>query len=382
MKVLLNSGEVKYSPTNKLVPRYQSGGQIPMYGGGATFIKLLDHIKPAQKWIAEVMPTVIEKVGKVTDSVKGFGENIGKYATSITDRFGEAKNAVKSVSVPKFNVYENIVKQGIKQNPKYRDGIARFNKAIKEATKSLEEGQDARQVASQHIKDVNSRLMSYGKARVNRNIKNTLVGTGLAAGAAGAAGAGGLYYNAFANNDTGVQPAVSKPQQLQKKNNTGVQPAVSKPQQLQKKNNTGYSYNNGQLSRFNSLTGKQEVFDPNSLYNQGYIQHRNGSISDASGKLISKATGSKDVFVDNAQRYGFKSSEEVANAQQAMVNAGILNPNDVDGLWGQKSMRAYEIFKQLGGKRVNNQFTGPQIQEVNYEYVPYSRNGSKLIARR
>lgn len=326
MRVLLNSGEVKYSPTNKLVPRYQSGGQIPMYGGGATFIKLLDHIKPAQKWIAEVMPTVTEKVGKVTDSIKGFGEN--------------------------------IVKQGIKQNPKYRDGLARFNKAIKEATKSLEEGQDARQVASQHIKDVNSRLMSYGKARVNRNIKNTLVGTGLAAGA------GGLYYNAFANNDTGVQPAVSK------------------PQQQQKKNNTGYSYNNGQLSRFNSLTGKQEVFDPNSLYNQGYIQHRNGSISDASGKLISKATGSKDVFVNNAQRYGFKSSEEVANAQQAMVNAGILNPNDVDGLWGQKSMRAYEIFKQLGGKRVNNQFTGPQIQEVNYEYVPYSRNGSKLIARR
>lgn len=325
MRVLLNSGEIKYSPTNKLVPRYQSGGQIPMYGGGATFIKLLDHIKPAQKWIAEVMPTVTEKVGKVTDSVKGFGEN--------------------------------IVKQGIKQNPKYRDGLARFNKARKEATKSLEEGQDARQIASQHIKDVNSRLMSYGKARVNRNIKNTLVGTGLAAGA------GGLYYNAFANNDTGVQPAVSKPQQ-------------------QKKNNTGYSYNNGQLSRFNSLTGKQEVFDPNSLYNQGYVQHRNGSISDASGKLISKATGSKDVFADNAQRYGFKSSEEVANAQQAMVNAGILNPNDVDGLWGQKSMRAYEIFKQLGGKRVNNQFTGPQIQEVNYEYVPYSRNGSKLIARR
>lgn len=326
MRVLLNSGEVKYSPTNKLVPRYQSGGQIPMYGGGATFIKLLDHIKPAQKWIAEVIPTVTEKVGKVTDAVKGFGEN--------------------------------IVKQGIKQNPKYRDGLARFNKARKEATKSLEEGQDARQIASQHIKDVNSRLMSYGKARVNRNIKNTLVETGLAAGAAG------LYYNAFANNDTGVQPAVSK------------------PQQQQKKNNTGYSYNNGQLSRFNSLTGKQEVFDPNSLYNQGYVQHRNGSISDASGKLISKATGSKDVFADNAQRYGFKSSEEVANAQQAMVNAGILNPNDVDGLWGQKSMRAYEIFKQLGGKRVNNQFTGPQIQEVNYEYVPYSRNGSKLIARR
>lgn len=326
MKVLLNSGEVKYSPTNKLVPRYQSGGQIPMYGGGATFIKLLDHIKPAQKWIAEVMPTVTEKVGKVTDSVKGFGEN--------------------------------IVKQGIKQNPKYRDGLARFNKARKEATKSLEEGQDARQIASQHIKDVNARLMSYGKARVNRNIKNTLVGTGLAAGA------GGLYYNAFTNNDAGVQPAVSK------------------PQQQQKKNNTGYSYNNGQLSRFNSLTGKQEVFDPNSLYNQGYVQHRNGSISDASGKLISKATGSKDVFADNAQRYGFKSSEEVANAQQAMVNAGILNPNDVDGLWGQKSMRAYEIFKQLGGKRINNQFTGPQIQEVNYEYVPYSRNGSKLIARR
>lgn len=326
MRVLLNSGEVKYSPTNKLVPRYQSGGQIPMYGGGATFIKLLDHIKPAQKWIAEVMPTVTEKVGKVTDSIKGFGEN--------------------------------IVKQGIKQNPKYRDGLARFNKARQEAAKSLKKGQDARQVASQHIKDVNSRLMSYGKARVNRNIKNTLVGTGLAAGA------GGLYYNAFANNDTGVQPAVSK------------------PQQQQKKNNTGYSYNNGQLSRFNSLTGKQEVFDPNSLYNQGYVQHRNGSISDASGKLISKATGSKDVFVDNAQRYGFKSSEEVANAQQAMVNAGILNPNDVDGLWGQKSMRAYEIFKQLGGKRVNNQFTGPQIQEVNYEYVPYSRNGSKLIARR
>lgn len=325
MRVLLNSGEIKYSPTNKLVPRYQSGGQIPMYGGGATFIKLLDHIKSAQKLIAEVMPTVTEKVGKVTDSVKGFGEN--------------------------------IVKQKIKQNPKYLDGLARFNKARKEATKSLEEGQDARQVASQHIKDVNSRLMSYGKARVNRNIKNTLVGTGLAAGA------GGLYYNAFANNDTGVQPAVSKPQQ-------------------QKKNNTGYSYNNGQLSRFNSLTGKQEVFDPNSLYNQGYVQHRNGSISDASGKLISKATGSKDVFADNAQRYGFKSSQEVANAQQAMVNAGILNPNDVDGLWGQKSMRAYEIFKQLGGKRVNNQFTGPQIQEVNYEYVPYSRNGSKLIARR
>lgn len=326
MRVLLNSGEVKYSPTNKLVPRYQSGGQIPMYGGGATFIKLLDHIKPAQKWIAEVMPTVTEKFGKVTDSVKGFDEN--------------------------------IVKQGIKQNPKYRDGLARFNKARKEATKSLEEGQDAKQIAPQHIKDVNSRLMSYGKARVNRNIKNTLVGTGLAAGA------GGLYYNAFANNDTGVQPAVSK------------------PQQQQKKNNTGYSYINGQLSRFNFLTGKQEVFDPNSLYNQGYIQHRNGSISDASGKLISKATGSKDIFVDNAQRYGFKSSEEVANAQQAMVNAGILNPNDVDGLWGQKSMRAYEIFKQLGGKRVNNQFTGPQIQEVNYEYVPYSRNGSKLIARR
>lgn len=358
MRVLLNSGEVKYSPTNKLVPRYQSGGQIPIYGKGDALLKLVERIKPAQKWIAEVMPTVTEKVGKVTDSIKGFGENIGKYATNITDRFGEAKNAVKSVNVPKFNVSENIVKQEIKQNPKYRDGLARFNKARKEATKSLEEGQDARQIASQHIKDVNSRLMSYGKARVNRNIKNTLVGTGLAAGA------GGLYYNAFANNDTGVQPAVSK------------------PQQQQKKNNTGYSYNNGQLSRFNSLTGKQEVFDPNSLYNQGYVQHRNGSISDASGKLISKATGSKDVFADNAQRYGFKSIEEVANAQQAMVNAGILNPNDVDGLWGQKSMRAYEIFKQLGGKRVNNQFTGPQIQEVNYEYVPYSRNGSKLIARR
>ena len=357
MKVLLNSGEIKYSPTNKLVPRYQSGGQIPMYGRGDALLKLAEHIKPAQKWIAEVMPVVTEKVGKVTDAVKGFGENIGKYATSITDRFGEAKNAVKSVNVPKFNVSENIVKQGIRQNPNYRDGLARFNKARQEAAKSLEEGQDARQVASQHIKDVNARLMSYGKARVNRNIKNTLVGTGLAAGA------GGLYYNAFTNNDAGVQPVVSKPQQ-------------------QKKNNTGYSYNNGQLSRFNSLTGKQEVFDPNSLYNQGYVQHKNGSISDASGKLITKATGTKDVFADNAQRYGFKSSQEVANAQQAMVNAGILNPNDVDGLWGQKSMRAYEIFKQLGGKRVNNQFTGPQIQEVNYEYVPYSRNGSKLIARR
>lgn len=342
MKVLLNSGEVKYSPTNKLVPRYQSGGQIPIYGKGDQLLKLVEYIKPARKWVAEVLPNITEKVGKVSDSVKGFGENIGKYTTNIVDRFGGA---------------ENIVKQGIKQNPKYRDGLARFNKARKEATKSLEEGQDARQVASQHIKDVNSRLMSYGKARVNRNIKNTLVGTGLAAGA------GGLYYNAFVNNDAGVQPAVSKPQQ-------------------QKKNNTGYSYNNGQLSRFNSLTGKQEVFDPNSLYNQGYIQHRNGSISDASGKLISKATGTKDVFADNAKRYGFKSSEEVANAQQAMVNAGILSPNDVDGLWGQKSMRAYEIFKQLGGKRVNNQFTGPQIQEVNYEYVPYSRNGSKLIARR
>lgn len=343
MKVLLNSGEVKYSPTNKLVPRYQSGGQIPIYGKGDQLLKLVEYIKPARKWVAEVLPNITEKVGKVTDSVKGFGENIGKYTTNIVDRFGGA---------------ENIVKQGIKQNPKYRNGLARFNKARQEATKSLAEGQDARQVASQHIKDVNSRLMSYGKARVNRNIKNTLVGTGLAAGA------GGLYYNAFANNDTGVQPAVSK------------------LQQQQKKNNTGYSYNNGQLSRFNSLTGKQEVFDPNSLYNQGYVQHRNGSISDASGKLISKATGSKDVFADNAQRYGFKSSEEVANAQQAMVNAGILSPNDVDGLWGQKSMRAYEIFKQLGGKRVNNQFTGPQIQEVNYEYVPYSRNGSKLIARR
>ena len=57
--------------------------------------------------------------------------------------------------------------------------------------------------------------MSYGKARVNRNIKNTLVGTGLAAGA------GGLYYNAFANNDEGVQSAVSKPQQ-QKKNNINI----------------------------------------------------------------------------------------------------------------------------------------------------------------
>ena len=342
MKVLLNSGEVKYSPTNKLVPRYQSGGQIPIYGKGDQLLKLVEYIKPARKWVAEVLPNITEKVGKITDSVKGFGENIGKYTTNIVDRFGGA---------------ENIVKQGIKQNPKYRNGLARFNKARQEATKSLAEGQDARQVASQHIKDVNSRLMSYGKARVNRNIKNTLVGTGLAAGA------GGLYYNAFANNDTGVQPAVSKPQQ-------------------QKKNNTGYSYNNGQLSRFNSLTGKQEVFDPNSLYNQGYIQHRNGSISDASGKLITKATGTKDVFADNAKRYGFKSSEEVANAQQAMVNAGILSPNDVDGLWGQKSMRAYEIFKQLGGKRVNNQFTGPQIQEVNYEYVPYSRNGSKLIARR
>lgn len=342
MKVLLNSGEVKYSPTNKLVPRYQSGGQIPIYGKGDQLLKLVEYIKPARKWVAEVLPNITEKVGKVTDSVKGFGENIGKYTTNIVDRFGGA---------------ENIVKQGIKQNPKYRNGLARFNKARQEATKSLAEGQDARQVASQHIKDVNSRLMSYGKARVNRNIKNTLVGTGLAAGA------GGLYYNAFANNDAGVQPAVSKPQQ-------------------QKKNNTGYSYNNGQLSRFNSLTGKQEVFDPNSLYNQGYIQHRNGSISDASGKLITKATGTKDVFADNAKRYGFKSSQEVANAQQAMVNAGILSPNDVDGLWGQKSMRAYEIFKQLGGKRVNNQFTGPQIQEVNYEYVPYSRNGSKLIARR
>lgn len=325
MKVLLNSGEVKYSPTNKLVPRYQSGGQIPIYGKGDQLLKLVEYIKPARKWVAEVLPNITEKVGKVTDSIKGFGEN--------------------------------IVKQGLRQNPKYRDGLARFNKAKQEATKSLAEGQDARQVASQHIKDVNSRLMSYGKARVNRNIKNTLVGTGLAAGA------GGLYYNAFANNDAGVQLAVSKPQQ-------------------QKKNNTGYSYNNGQLSRFNSLTGKQEVFDPNSLYNQGYIQHRNGSISDASGKLITKATGTKDVFADNAKRYGFKSSQEVANAQQAMVNAGILSPNDVDGLWGQKSMRAYEIFKQLGGKRVNNQFTGPQIQEVNYEYVPYSRNGSKLIARR
>ena len=86
------------------------------------------------------MPTVTEKVGKVTDSIKGFGENIGKYATNITDRFGEAKNAVKSVNVPKFNVSENIVKQGIKQNLKYRDGLARFNKARKEATKSLEEG--------------------------------------------------------------------------------------------------------------------------------------------------------------------------------------------------------------------------------------------------
>ncbi len=343
MKVLLNSGEVKYSPTNKLVPRYQSGGQIPIYGKGDQLLKLVEYIKPARKWVAEVLPNITEKVGKVSDSVKGFGENIGKYTTNIVDRFGGA---------------ENIVKQGIKQNPKYRDGLARFNKARKEATKSLEEGQDARQVASQHIKDVNSRLMSYGKARVNRNIKNTLVGTGLAAGA------GGLYYNAFANNDAGVQPAVSK------------------PQQQQKKNNTGYSYNNGQLSRFNSLTGKQEVFDPNSLYNQGYIQHKNGSISDASGKLITKATGTKDVFADNAKRYGFKSSQEVANAQQAMVNAGILSPNDVDGLWGQKSMRAYEIFKQLGGKRINNQFTGPQIQEVNYEYVPYSRNGSKLIARR
>lgn len=113
-------------------------------------------------------------------------------------------------------------------------------------------------------------------------------------------------------------------------------------------------------AKFMAPTGHYQQIAPEDIY-PDTIQNSDGSIMDRNYKIISGPSKSKNIFADNAKKYGLNDGEVIA-AQNALYQAGLLNDKDVDGLWGQRSMRAYEIFKSLGGHRTKDgQYVLPQI---------------------
>ena len=125
-----------------------------------------------------------------------------------------------------------------------------------------------------------------------------------------------------------------------------------------------YAYNDkGQLMQLDPNSGQYNAYTPDNSFD-GLIQHSDGTITDASGNIVSGTPIDGNVFANNAAAYGFNDVDEygysqgVANMQQAMVDAGLLNPEDVDGLLGQKTAKAYEIFRnQMGGQRQGINFS-------------------------
>ena len=125
-----------------------------------------------------------------------------------------------------------------------------------------------------------------------------------------------------------------------------------------------YAYNDkGQLMQLDPNSGQYNAYTPDNSFD-GLIQHSDGTITDASGNIVSGTPIDGNVFANNAAAYGFNDADEyghsqgVTNMQQAMVDAGLLNPEDVDGLLGQKTAKAYEIFRnQMGGQRQGINFS-------------------------
>ena len=138
-----------------------------------------------------------------------------------------------------------------------------------------------------------------------------------------------------------------------------------------------YAYNDkGQLMQLDPNSGQYNAYTPDNSFD-GLIQHSDGTITDANGNIVSGTPIDGNVFANNAAAYGFNDVDEyghsqgVANMQQAMVDAGLLNPEDVDGLLGQKTAKAYEIFRnQIGGQRQGINFS------LNKSNLPTINNSS------
>ena len=138
-----------------------------------------------------------------------------------------------------------------------------------------------------------------------------------------------------------------------------------------------YAYNDkGQLMQLDPNSGQYNVYTPDNSFD-GLIQHSDGTVTDVNGNIVSGTPIDGNVFINNAAAYGFNDVDEyghsqgVANMQQAMVDAGLLNPKDVDGLLGQKTAKAYEIFRHwMGGQRQGINFS------LNKSNLPTINNSS------
>lgn len=138
-----------------------------------------------------------------------------------------------------------------------------------------------------------------------------------------------------------------------------------------------YAYNDkGQLMQLDPNSGQYNAYTPDNSFD-GLIQHSDGTVTDANGNIVSGTPIDSNIFANNAAAYGFNDADEyghsqgVANMQQAMVDAGLLNPEDVDGLLGQKTAKAYEIFRyQMGGQRQGINFS------LNKNNLPTINNSS------
>ena len=157
-----------------------------------------------------------------------------------------------------------------------------------------------------------------------------------------------------------------------------------------------YVYNDkGQLMQLDPNSGQYNVYTPDNSFD-GLIQHSDGTVTDANGNIVSGIPINGNIFANNAAAYGFNDADKyghswgVANMQQAMVDAGLLNPEDVDGLLGQKTAKAYEIFRhQMGGQRqginfsldksnlptINNSSTQQTTQS---DITPYLSNNGRI----
>lgn len=138
-----------------------------------------------------------------------------------------------------------------------------------------------------------------------------------------------------------------------------------------------YAYDDkGQLMQLDPNSGQYNAYIPDNSFD-GLIQHSDGTVTDANGNIVSGIPINGNIFANNAAAYGFNDADEyghsqgVANMQQAMVDAGLLNPEDVDGLLGQKTAKAYEIFRhQMGGQRQGINFS------LNKSNLPTINNSS------
>ena len=138
-----------------------------------------------------------------------------------------------------------------------------------------------------------------------------------------------------------------------------------------------YAYNDkGQLMQLDPNSGQYNVYTPDNSFD-GLIQHSDGTVTDANGNIVSGIPINGNIFANNAAAYGFNDAGEyghslgVVNMQSAMVDAGLLNPEDIDGLLGQKTAKAYEIFRhQMGGQRQGINFS------LNKSNLPTINNSS------